>query len=71
MVRVTAHANTRDIAHWVANSFKDLRPQATIEYLGFQKPKGWTYCSTAAFGHYGRSDFPWEQPASMENAVHG
>jgi S-adenosylmethionine synthetase len=71
MVRVTAHANTRDVAHCVANSFKDLRPQTIIGYLGLQKPNGWTSCSTAAFGHYGRADFPLEQSASVENAAHG
>jgi len=65
MVRVTAHANTKHVARW------DLRPRAIIEYLGLQQPDGWTYCSTAAFGHYGRADFPWEQPASAENAAHG
>ena len=71
MVRVIAQANTRDVARWVASTFKDLRPQAIIEYLGLQRPNGWTYCSTAAFGHYGRADFPWELPATAGSVAHG
>jgi S-adenosylmethionine synthetase len=25
------------------------------------KPKGWTYRETAAYGHFGRPTFPWEK----------
>jgi S-adenosylmethionine synthetase len=69
MVQVAAQPSGRDAGRWVAETFKDLRPQAIIDYLGLRKPDRWTYCSTAAFGHYGRPDFPWEQPASVENAT--
>jgi S-adenosylmethionine synthetase len=71
MVHVIAQSNTRDVARWVASTFKDLRRQAIIEYLGLQRPNGWTYCSTAAFGHYGRADFPWELPATAGSVAHG
>ncbi|MFQ5569901.1 MAG: methionine adenosyltransferase [Rhodothermales bacterium] len=35
----------------------DLRPRAIIERLKLLQP---TYCSTAAYGHFGRSEFTWE-----------
>lgn len=65
MVRVTTHPHSEDAQHWVDERFQDLRPSAIIEYLGLRKPKGWSYCSTAAFGHYGREAFPWEAVASV------
>lgn len=39
----------------------DLRPLAIIERFGLNKPKGWTYRDTAAYGHFGRPQFPWEK----------
>ena len=36
----------------------DLRPAAIIEKLGLRKPM---YKKTAAYGHFGRSGFPWEE----------
>jgi S-adenosylmethionine synthetase len=65
MVRVMTRPHAKDIERWVTDYFKDLRPEAIIEYLGLRSPKGWNYCSTAAFGHYGRDGFPWEQVASL------
>jgi len=35
----------------------DLRPRAIIERLQLLKPH---YCATAAYGHFGRSEFSWE-----------
>ena len=35
----------------------DLRPRAIIERLNLLKPH---YCATAAYGHFGRSEFTWE-----------
>ncbi|MFC2085724.1 methionine adenosyltransferase [Bacteroidota bacterium] len=35
----------------------DLRPKAVIERLGLLKP---IYRNTAAYGHFGRSEFSWE-----------
>ncbi|OGV74582.1 MAG: methionine adenosyltransferase [Lentisphaerae bacterium RIFOXYB12_FULL_65_16] len=41
----------------------DLRPAAIIDYLGLRSPSrnGWSYRNTAAYGHFGRADFPWEK----------
>ncbi|MFP4524209.1 MAG: methionine adenosyltransferase [Candidatus Woesearchaeota archaeon] len=36
----------------------DLRPGAIIRDLDLKKPR---YSRTAAYGHFGREDFPWEQ----------
>jgi S-adenosylmethionine synthetase len=36
----------------------DMRPKALIEQLGLLAP---IYKQTAAYGHFGRSDFPWEK----------
>jgi len=49
-----------DFEKWVRDSFP-LSPGGMIEYLGLTKPQGWSYQETAAFGHYGRQQFPWEQ----------
>lgn len=65
MLRVVTRPPAKDVEGWVANQFEDLRPEAITEYLGLRNPKGWSYCSTAAFGHYGREGFPWENVASV------
>jgi S-adenosylmethionine synthetase len=39
----------------------DLRPLAIIEHFALNKPKGWKYRDTAAYGHFGRDIFPWEK----------
>jgi S-adenosylmethionine synthetase len=36
----------------------DFRPQAIIERLGLRRP---IYQKTAAYGHFGRAGFPWEE----------
>jgi S-adenosylmethionine synthetase len=36
----------------------DMRPAAMIERLGLLSP---IYTETSAYGHFGRSEFPWEQ----------
>ena len=36
----------------------DLRPAAIIEKLGLRRP---IYAATAAYGHFGREEFPWER----------
>ena len=36
----------------------DLRPAAIIRDLDLRRP---IYKSTAAYGHFGREEFPWEQ----------
>jgi S-adenosylmethionine synthetase len=44
----------------------DFRPGALIDQLGLTTPKGWTYQETAAYGHFGRSQFPWEKTDKAE-----
>ncbi|MFA5687970.1 MAG: methionine adenosyltransferase [Kiritimatiellales bacterium] len=39
----------------------DFRPAALIEELGLLTPNGWSYRDTAAYGHFGRPQFPWEK----------
>ncbi|RKX42044.1 MAG: methionine adenosyltransferase [Verrucomicrobia bacterium] len=39
----------------------DFRPSALIADLGLLAPNGWSYRDSAAYGHFGRSQFPWEQ----------
>ena len=44
----------------------DFRPYALIEDLKLLKPKGWCYEDTAAYGHFGRTAFPWEKLDKVE-----
>lgn len=39
----------------------DFRPAAIIDELDLLHPDGWSYQETAAYGHFGRSRFPWER----------
>lgn len=41
----------------------DLRPYGLIEMLQLERP---IYRPTAAYGHFGRSEFPWEQTNKAE-----
>ena len=41
----------------------DARPQAIIAELDLQRP---IYAQTAAYGHFGRIEFPWEQLSKVE-----
>lgn len=39
-----------------------FKPAAIVKALGLKNPGGsWCYQDTAAYGHFGRSQFPWEQ----------
>lgn len=44
----------------------DFRPAALIAELGLLEPKGWSYRETAAYGHFGRANFPWEKTDKIE-----
>ena len=44
----------------------DMRPAQLIECLGLKKPAGWKYQDTAAYGHFGKNSFPWEQLDKVE-----
>ena len=41
----------------------DLRPYGLIEMLDLERP---IYKATAAYGHFGREEFPWEQTDKVE-----
>ncbi|MEJ2643294.1 MAG: methionine adenosyltransferase domain-containing protein, partial [Desulfosarcinaceae bacterium] len=44
----------------------DFRPAAIIDQLGLMTPDGWSYTQTAAYGHFGRGQFPWEKTDKAE-----
>ena len=44
----------------------DFRPSAIIAELGLLEPKGWSYRETAAYGHFGRPQFPWEKTDKID-----
>lgn len=44
----------------------DFRPSALIADLGLMQPDGWSYRESAAYGHFGRSQFPWEKTDKVE-----
>ncbi|MCB1036977.1 MAG: methionine adenosyltransferase domain-containing protein, partial [Acidobacteria bacterium] len=50
---------------WVKQKFPDLSPRHIIDYLGLFGREGWRYAQTAAYGHYGREEFPWEKIANV------
>ena len=41
-------------------------PAAIIDDLELMHPDGWSYQQTASYGHFGRSDFPWEKTDKVE-----
>ncbi len=45
----------------ISGKIFDFRPYALIRALNLLEPKGWKYEDTAAYGHFGRSTFPWEK----------
>lgn len=44
----------------------DFRPSALIADLGLMTPQGWSYRDSAAYGHFGRGQFPWEKLNKVE-----
>ena len=49
--------------------FFDFRPASIISNLELTAPtfeQGWCYRDTAAYGHFGRSQFPWERTDKAE-----
>ncbi len=49
-----------------AGDIFDFRPAAIIAQLGLLEPQGWCYHDTAAYGHFGRSIFPWEKTDKVD-----
>ena len=52
----------------IIRSVFDLKPSGIISCLQLKHPKanGWSYRDTAAYGHFGRSCFPWEKTDKIE-----
>jgi S-adenosylmethionine synthetase len=48
-----------------------LKPVGIIETLGLKYPhkNGWSYKETAAYGHFGRPQFPWEKTDKTEELL--
>jgi S-adenosylmethionine synthetase len=44
----------------VRETFK-MKPADIIAAFDLKRPKGYTYRETAAYGHFGRNQFPWER----------
>ena len=59
----SAHGVTNEQLEKMLASGKvfDFRPYELIRDLKLLTPKGWCYEDTAAYGHFGRSAFPWEK----------
>jgi S-adenosylmethionine synthetase len=53
----TGRISDEALEKYVLASF-DMRPKALIDELGLLAP---IYKATAAYGHFGRSEFPWEK----------
>jgi len=47
----------KDISEYIRKKY-DFRPLAIIERLNLRRP---IYFETASYGHFGRSEFPWEE----------
>lgn len=64
----TGKARDVDLANAIHKTF-DLTPAGIIERFDLKRP---IYRSTAAYGHFGRNEFPWEQldyTDKIENAL--
>lgn len=59
----TAHSVTNEDIEKMLSSGKifDFRPYALTQDMKLLQPKGWCYEDTAAYGHFGRAQFPWEK----------
>lgn len=53
-----------DVIADIVNKEFDLRPKAIIEKLGLDKP---IFKTTAAYGHFGKNEFSWEQTDKKED----
>ena len=58
----TEHVDAETIERAVDEVF-DLRPGAILRDLDLQRP---IYRKTAAYGHFGRAEFPWEQTSRVD-----
>ena len=58
----TGTVSDERLAELVREHF-DARPQAIIAELDLLRP---IYAQTAAYGHFGRPEFPWEQTGKAD-----
>jgi S-adenosylmethionine synthetase len=58
----TGKISDEKLEKYILESF-DMRPKALIEELSLLRP---IYKATAAYGHFGRVDFPWEKTTRAE-----
>ncbi|HSC89070.1 MAG TPA: methionine adenosyltransferase, partial [Polyangiaceae bacterium] len=61
----TGKVDDERLAAYVAEKF-DFRPAALIEELKLLRP---IYRDTAAYGHFGRKEFPWESTARAKQVA--
>ena len=59
----TAHEDPASIEQAVRATF-DLRPGAIVRELDLMRP---IYKKSAAYGHFGREEFPWEQLGKLDD----
>jgi S-adenosylmethionine synthetase len=58
----TSSKTNKELLEIVNNNF-DLRPGAIIRELNLKSP---IYKKTACYGHFGRPEFPWENPKQLK-----
>uniref|UniRef100_A0A8C6SM25 S-adenosylmethionine synthase n=1 Tax=Neogobius melanostomus TaxID=47308 RepID=A0A8C6SM25_9GOBI len=58
----TSQRSERELLDIVSNNF-DLRPGVIVRDLDLKKP---IYQETASYGHFGRNQFPWEEPKKLK-----
>ncbi|CAL8070545.1 unnamed protein product [Calicophoron daubneyi] len=58
----TSKMSDKDLLRIVMKNF-DLRPGIIVKDLDLRAPR---YLQTAVYGHFGRPEFPWEQPKKLE-----
>ncbi|CDS01403.1 probable SAM2-S-adenosylmethionine synthetase 2 [Sporisorium scitamineum] len=58
----TGKKSDEELVQIIRSNF-NLRPGVIVKDLGLQKPQ---YLATAAGGHFGRSEFSWEQPKQLK-----
>ncbi|MBW0562298.1 hypothetical protein O181_102013 [Austropuccinia psidii MF-1] len=59
----TANGKTDAELVQIINQNFDLRPGVVVKELNLQQP---IYQQTAAYGHFGNSDYPWEKPKQLK-----
>ncbi|KAI9225820.1 MAG: S-adenosylmethionine synthase [Piptocephalis tieghemiana] len=58
----TGTKSNADLIRIINNNW-DLRPGVIVKELGLMRP---IYSKTACYGHFGREEFPWEQPKALK-----